>query len=129
MCSGVVPQHPPTSDAPASTNLSIASTNASGVSGYSVRPSTMTGSPALGTTEKWRGQFSLSHATCSRISEGPVAQFRPSEAIGNIDSAFAAAAISVPRSIVPVVSIVMLRPGSGSRHACGWRPAEHQGMR
>ncbi len=44
----------------------------------------------------------------SRISTGPVAQLRPSEQIGYCESATAAAAISVPSSIVPVFSIVTL---------------------
>ena len=53
-----------------------------GCSGNEVLPSTRSGSPALGTTEIGRSQCVASHSMCSVISTGPVAQFRPSEAIG-----------------------------------------------
>jgi hypothetical protein len=114
MCSGVVPQHPPTIRTPSrSTNLAMASTNGPGASGYSVRPSTRIGSPALGMTETGRPvrrpiapQCFPSHWRCSAISTGPVAQFSPSEQMGYSATAAAAAAISVPRSIVPVASMV-----------------------
>ncbi len=112
MCSGVVPQHPPTrSTCDSSTNFSSASTKGLGCSGYSVRPSTSTGSPALGITLIRRPApvppWCLpSQCTCSAISVGPVAQFSPSDRSGYPASALAAASIDVPISIVPVVSIV-----------------------
>ena len=43
---------------------------------------------------------------CSLISAGPVAQFKPIKSIPSGSSAFKAAPISDPMSIVPVVSTV-----------------------
>ena len=52
---------------------------------------------------------------CSAISVGPVAQLKPRLAIGNGRSAFTTAAMSEPRSMVPVVSMVTLaRTGMSS---------------
>jgi hypothetical protein len=88
MCAGIVPQHPPTMPTPScSMYFSIAAAKGSGASGYSVRPSTSTGSPALGMTDTRRPgdaapQWRPSQWTCSAISVGPVAQFMPSEMMG-----------------------------------------------
>ena len=103
----VVPQQPPTMLAPnSSIKRRIASEKSSARSGYSVRPSTRIGNPAFGTTENGRFQCLAMCARCGVISVGPVAQFKPSEAIGNGRSAFTTALMSEPKSIVPVVSIV-----------------------
>ena len=107
ICSVVVPQQPPTMLAPnSSIKRRIASEKSSARSGYSVRPSTRIGNPALGITENGRFQCLAMCARCGVISVGPVAQFNPSEAIGKGRRALTTALISDPKSIVPVVSIV-----------------------
>ena len=109
MCSLVVPQHPPTIPAPnSSMNRRIAAPNPSGRKGYSVRPSTRIGRPALGITLNGRFQYFAKYAMCSAISVGPVAQFKPRLAIGNGRNAFTTAAMSEPSNMVPVVSMVTL---------------------
>ena len=71
---------------------------------------------------------------CSAISRGPVAQFIPSAASGNADSAAMTAGISVPTSIVPVVSIVTcamsgtLRPSSCIASSIAWIAILHWRM-
>ena len=121
MCSGVVPQQPPTEfTLYSSRNRRIASRNGFACSGYSVRPSTRIGRPAFGSTLIERSQFLEMYAMCSAISTGPVAQLRPSEAIGNGLSALTTAAMSEPSSIVPVVSMVTLEKIARSS---GVRPA------
>ena len=51
MCAGVVPQQPPTTEAPASTSAATSRANSSGPTVKTVRPSTTLGSPALGLRE------------------------------------------------------------------------------
>jgi hypothetical protein len=51
-------------------------------------------------------QFSDSHWTCSAISAGPVAQFRPMESTPSDRATVVAAPMSAPTSMVPVVSTV-----------------------
>ncbi len=58
----------------------------------------MQDSPTRACRERWR--------RCSLISAGPVAQFNPMKSMPSGSSAVSAAAISVPSSIVPVVSTV-----------------------
>ena len=59
MCSGVVPQQPPMRATPSSsTKRRCHTASSSGSSGYSVRPSTSIGRPALGMTEMGPGQRS-----------------------------------------------------------------------
>ena len=107
MCSVVVPQQPPTMLTPRSpTKPDIRCAMGPACNGYSVRPSTKMGSPALGTTEMGRSQCLASHSTCGVISAGPVAQFRPKLATGKRRRVAATAAISEPTSNVPVVSTV-----------------------
>ena len=107
MCSGVVPQHPPTSDNPNSlTNPASASASSSGRSGYTAPSGPSTGRPALGITDtgslEWRDRY----RRCSLISAGPVAQFSPMTSTPSGSIAVSAAPISLPSSIVPVVSTV-----------------------
>ena len=106
-CSGVVPQQPPTRARPKSlVKWSWAAASCSGVSGYDAPSLPSIGSPALGMhdrivlacRDRWR--------RCSLISSGPVAQFSPRTSIPNGSSAVRAAPISLPSSIVPVVSTV-----------------------
>ena len=47
MCSGVVPQHPPTTATPIASSSRARSARNAGVSSYTVRPPTLLGSPAL----------------------------------------------------------------------------------
>jgi len=103
MCSGVVPQQPPTTLTPSpSTNAFICSAKAFGERGYTVRPSITWGIPALGMHETLPGQVRQRVRMCDFIPSGPVAQFNPSEKTGNGSIAAAAAATSEPTSIVPV---------------------------
>ncbi len=106
-CSGVVPQHPPTSPRPNSpTNCVCAAASSSGVSGYVAPFGPSTGRPALGMhvtgisacRDRWR--------RCSLISAGPVAQLRPIASTSSACSVVSAAPISEPMSMVPVVSTV-----------------------
>ncbi len=52
------------------------------------------------------GQLAASQRTCSAISCGPVAQFRPISGTSSACTTVAAAAMSGPTSSVPVVSTV-----------------------
>ncbi len=107
MCSGVVPQQPPTSRSPYSrTNPASASASSSGLSGYSAPCGPRVGSPALGITDSGIRACLLSVRRCSDISAGPVAQFSPITSMPSGSSAVSAAPISLPSSIVPVVSTV-----------------------
>ncbi len=60
----------------------------------------------MGRTEIRPGQLRLIQRTCSAISCGPVAQFRPSSGTSSEWITVAAAAMSGPTSSVPVVSTV-----------------------
>ena len=77
ICSGVVPQHPPNTVAPASASFFIAWANSSGPISYTVSPSTSAGRPALGftITGTLANRFML--FTASSILSGPVEQLIP----------------------------------------------------
>ena len=127
MCSGVVPQQPPTSESPNSlTNPDSASASSSGVSGYSAPLAPSTGSPAFGITDTgmraWRDRW----RRCSLISAGPVAQFRPIMSMPSGSTAVSAAPISLPSSIVPVVSTVTWAMTGMSPAELGHRAARSQ---
>ncbi len=65
------------------------------------------GSPALGSTDSIRSHISDRVLTWRAISWGPVAQFIPiTSTSGSAIRAASAAGISVPSSMVPVVSMV-----------------------
>ena len=80
--------------------------SSSGPSGYSAPFFPKIGRPAFGITEIAAVEFFDRYRKCSDISVGPVAQLRPIKSISRGSSAFKAAPISDPKSIVPVVSTV-----------------------
>ena len=126
MCSGVVPQQPPTKLSPNSpTKPDRASASSSGVSGYSAPFLPSTGRPAFGITETGIVECRDRCRRCSLISAGPVAQFRPIMSMPSGSSAVSAAPISDPSSIVPVVSTVtctMIGIRRSSSSIAMWQP-------
>ncbi len=104
---GFVPQQPPTTLAPASTMRSMTAANSAGSTSYTVRPSTMCGSPAFGrTTTGQREQRTSSRATGSS-SAGPSEQFTPTTCAPSDDSTAAATPGGVPRNVRPSSPNVM----------------------
>ena len=92
---------------------------------------TLRGRPAFGSTDTRRDEFSPRKRTCSCIRSGPVAQLKPMTSTSSASSAGRAAAISVPMSMVPVVSIVTCvmigtsRPAKLHRATAGQHGALH----
>ena len=104
-CSWLLPQQPPTILTPNSLIKSRrAAAIGSGSIGYTANPLTLSGIPAFGIVEMGSGQFSARKRTGSRIYSGPVEQFRPTMSTLSATSVVITAAISVPRSIRPLVS-------------------------
>ena len=103
MWSGVVPQQPPTIATPKrSTNSPRTLASGSGSSGKIVSPSgPWMGRPALGMQWIGNGEFSLRKRIASRMSSGPVEQFRPSTSTSRPVSVVRAESTSVPSSILP----------------------------
>ena len=96
------------------------------MSGYSAPCLPSTGSPAFGITDSGIRACLASVRRCSLISAGPVAQLSPMRSTPSGSSAVSAAPISLPSSIVPVVSTVtwatigMRRP---SARIASWSPS------
>ena len=120
MCAGVVPQQPPTIDAPnSSAKRRCALASSAGVRWYTARPSQFCGRPAFGCTDTMRVLVRPRWRTCSTIRSGPVAQLRPTTSTGSDSSTTSAAAVSVPTSIVPVVStVICTRSGTWTPRSC-----------
>jgi hypothetical protein len=76
------------------------------VSGYSAPRGPSRGSPAFGITDSGTRACLASVRRCSLISAGPVAQLSPIRSTPSGSIAVSAAPISLPSSIVPVVSTV-----------------------
>ena len=76
--SGVVPQHPPSICAPLLHRLIMVSAKSSGLKLYSVLPSIIAGSPALGLTIIGSDEYFSNSAIISTILSGPNEQFMPS---------------------------------------------------
>ncbi len=104
MCSGVVPQQPPTMPTPKrSTNSPSVCASSAGDSGKTVSPSgPWIGSPAFGMQWTGIGACSPRKRIASRMSPGPVEQFRPMTSTRSASSVVSAASTSVPSSIVPL---------------------------
>ena len=101
MCSGVVPQQPPSATAPQSSNAAVLCANSSG-------PSTMPpGNPALGFAKIGTVDTARISATMLCISSGPVLQFTPTASTSSEHSVTAAVFASVPVSVRPPCSKVM----------------------
>ena len=127
MCSGVVPQQPPTSATPYSlTNAVSAAASSSGLSGYTAPFGPSSGSPALGITDSAIRACLESVRRCSLISAGPVEQFSPMRSTPSASSAVSAAPISEPSSIVPVVSTATCATTGTTAALVGHRPAHAQ---
>ena len=101
ICSGVVPQQPPTMDAPASTTPLIASANISGVILYTVLPSSSSGSPAFGLAIRGTVEYSAIFSTNAIISVGPVEQFTPIASTPSDCSTTTAVSGGVPKRVLP----------------------------
>ena len=104
MCSGVVPQHPPTMPTPKrSANSPSVSASSAGDSGNTVSPSEpWMGRPAFGMQCTGIGACSPRKRIASRMSPGPVEQFRPTTSTRSASSVVSAASTSVPSSMVPL---------------------------
>ena len=96
ICSGVVPQHPPTRLAPAFTNSLARRANSSGLRENTVSFSTSSGSPALGFAIIGILAYSFRTVTISHICSGPVEQFTPTASTPSPCSTVTAVAGSVP---------------------------------
>ena len=126
MCSGVVPQQPPTIPTPKrSTNSPRVSASGVGSSGKTVSPSgPWIGRPAFGMQCTGTGECSPRKRIASRMSVGPVEQFSPMTSTRSASSVVSAASTSVPRSMVPL---------AGSRETETWigtvRPASANARR
>ena len=78
MCSGVVPQQPPSSCAPASAILAMPSAKSPGERSNTVRPSTDRGRPAFGAAATGMLAAAANRSAMVSISSGPRPQLRPS---------------------------------------------------
>ena len=103
MCSVVVPQQPPTMVTPKrSTNSPSTSASGSGSSGKIVSPlGPCSGRPALGMQCTGTGLYSPRKRIASRMSSGPVEQFRPMASTRRASRVASTASMSVPSSILP----------------------------
>ena len=77
MCAGVVPQQPPTIDAPASTSFAAYDANSSGPTVNTVLPSTIFGMPAFAFTMIGFVETFASRSTKGNILSGPSPQLKP----------------------------------------------------
>ena len=75
--SGVVPQQPPTRDAPASISFFPVRANSSGVIRYTVSIPSNSGRPAFGFAISGTVAYSAIFSTIGTIPSGPVEQFTP----------------------------------------------------
>ena len=112
----MVPQQPPTTPTPNScTKRAWKRASSAGVRSYTALPPTLRGRPALGITMIVRVVVLPRWRTDSCIRSGPVAQLRPMTSTGSASSVVTAAAMSLPTSIVPVVSMVTVQKIGTSR--------------
>jgi len=96
MCSGVVPQHPPTIFAPARTRCAAYVAMYSGLAMYMLRPPTSRGIPAFGCALIFFCVTFLMSSTASRMVCGPTEQFNPMTSAPNASSAFAISTADAP---------------------------------
>ena len=101
MCAGVVPQHPPIRFAPAAANRSANAAISAGLFRKTVLPSTSSGSPALGSTERHAGATPAIASRSGSISSGPRLQFTPTAAAPEAASTMAATSGGVPEKVLP----------------------------
>ena len=101
MNAGLVPQHPPTMLAPASSMRSIACANDAGSTSYTVRPPSMRGRPALGCTSTGQRAKRVMACAAPSSSSGPSEQLRPTACAPMDDSVTAATSGGVPRNVRP----------------------------
>jgi len=108
MCSGVVPQQPPSSDAPPSASFFESGANSSGDTWNSARPLTITGSPAFGFTAIGTLTVPTSAGRNSSNCFGPSPQLKPTASAPSDSATVAAATTSAPVSSLPVSSNVIV---------------------
>ncbi len=104
MCSGVVPQQPPIILAPAWRKRSACSAISSGESGKNVFPSTNTGSPALGSTERKISLKRPISAITGKRSWAPPEQLAPMASGLKASRMIRAVFASVPIMVRPPLS-------------------------
>ncbi len=98
MCSGVVPQQPPTTDAPAASIRATIRPKYSGPAAYTNWPSIRWGRPAFGTIDRAGAPATPgpNASSASRQACGPTPQLTPITSTGASSRACAAAAGDVP---------------------------------
>ena len=101
MCSGVVPQQPPSPWAPRPATASMRAANSSGPMSNTVRPPAVRGSPALGLTTTGTEAQSSSSRTMGSIWAGPRPQLAPRASTPSPSSRATAAGTSPPVSSLP----------------------------
>ena len=105
--SGVVPQHPPRTEAPEFTSFSISITKVSQSMSYSVFPFSSTeGSPAFGFAIIGILVTEAIFPIISTILSGPVEQFAPIAHAPSASRVIALAEASDPKSVLPSASNV-----------------------
>ena len=101
ICSGVVPQHPPRTEAPASTSSGPKDANSSGPILYTVSPSMISGRPAFGFARSGTFAYTFILRMISAISCGPVEQLTPTTSAPMLCNTTMAVSGSVPYSVLP----------------------------
>ncbi len=107
MCSGVVPQQPPTKRAPASTRRLAYSPVYSGDAMYILRSPTSRGSPAFGCAESGQEVTRAIRSIASSTPCGPTEQLSPTTSAPKPSSARATVSGSVPYAVFPSSWIVI----------------------
>ena len=107
MCSGVVPQQPPTILAPACTRWRAYVAMYSGLAMYMLRPPTSRGIPAFGCAESLRRVAGTIRSIASRIVCGPTEQLSPMTSAPNRSSARATSCGGTPYGVRPSTPIVI----------------------
>ncbi len=100
ICSFVVPQQPPTIEAPCSKSFSIPSANSFGCISYSVIPLISFGKPAFGFAINGIEVYSFIPAMISHIFSGPVEQLTPTASTPSFSKTIAAVNGSVPYKVL-----------------------------
>ena len=108
ICSGVVPQQPPSSHAPAWASSRCAWANASGPAGKTVRPPSMRGRPALGEHSRGRSVTRRIRRSSGSISGPPKPQFSPRAVTPKPSSSTAMVSTVPPVSSRPLTSAIMV---------------------
>ena len=123
MCSGVLPQQPPTTfSRPARANSPSTSAICSGVSSYS--PNAF-GSPAFGCADTSTSVLAASSRRWGRSSSAPSAQFRPTENRSACAVEMAKASGVWPDSVRPLASVMVPESMIGARRPTAVNASSH----